>query len=54
MERQTDEMRELSRRAFPEQDVVPDDAPTSIEVTRPACPAVRRNATGRQQPSAAR
>ena len=34
VERQTAAMRELSRRAFPEPDVVPDDAPASIEVTR--------------------
>ncbi|MGX1913570.1 hypothetical protein ACWIID_32725 [Streptomyces phaeochromogenes] len=31
VERQTAAMRELSRRAFPEPDVVPDDAPTQIE-----------------------
>ncbi|QNT98381.1 hypothetical protein HEP81_08153 (plasmid) [Streptomyces griseofuscus] len=34
VERQTAAMRELSRRAFPEPDVVPDDAPASIESTR--------------------
>ncbi|MFJ4585118.1 DUF721 domain-containing protein [Streptomyces echinatus] len=34
VERQTAAMRELSRRAFPEPDVVPDDAPASIEATR--------------------
>ncbi|MET9760031.1 hypothetical protein ABZ016_13395 [Streptomyces sp. NPDC006372] len=34
VERQTAAMRELSRRAFPEPDVVPDDAPASIEVSR--------------------
>ncbi|GGM19773.1 hypothetical protein GCM10010129_75110 [Streptomyces fumigatiscleroticus] len=33
-ERQTAAMRELSRRAFPEPDVVADDAPASIEATR--------------------
>jgi hypothetical protein len=32
--RQTAAMRELSRRAFPEPDVVPDDAPAPIEVGR--------------------
>ncbi|MFG3133491.1 DciA family protein [Streptomyces tendae] len=31
VERQTAAMRKLSRRAFPEPDVVPDDVPTSIE-----------------------
>ncbi|PKW10643.1 SPFH domain / Band 7 family protein [Streptomyces sp. 1222.5] len=30
-------MRELSRQAFPEPDVVPDDAPASIEVSRAQC-----------------
>jgi hypothetical protein len=34
VERQTAAMRELSRRAFPEPDVVPDDVPTSIEQVR--------------------
>ncbi|CAK7288463.1 DciA family protein [Streptomyces misionensis] len=34
VERQTAAMRELSRRAFPEPDVVADDAPASIEATR--------------------
>lgn len=34
VERQTAAMRELSRRAFPEPDAVPDDAPASIEATR--------------------
>ncbi|MFA0845491.1 DciA family protein [Streptomyces rochei] len=34
VERQTAAMRELSRRAFPEPDVVADDAPASIESTR--------------------
>ncbi|WMI61995.1 DciA family protein (plasmid) [Streptomyces rochei] len=34
VERQTAAMRELSRRAFPEPDVVADAAPASIEVTR--------------------
>ncbi|MFE6023350.1 hypothetical protein ACFQ6O_43900 [Streptomyces sp. NPDC056441] len=34
MERQTAAMRELSRRAFPELDVVPDDAPAPIEQAR--------------------
>ncbi|MFD4577275.1 DUF721 domain-containing protein [Streptomyces sp. NPDC058417] len=34
VERQTAAMRELSRRAFPEPDIVPDDAPASIEVSR--------------------
>ncbi|MEU2740100.1 DciA family protein [Streptomyces sp. NPDC007095] len=33
-ERQTAAMRELSRRAFPEPDIVPDDAPTQIEQAR--------------------
>ncbi|MFD9285561.1 DciA family protein [Streptomyces mirabilis] len=34
VERQNRAMRELSRRAFPEPDVVPDDAPTQIEQAR--------------------
>ncbi|MFD3533342.1 DUF721 domain-containing protein [Streptomyces sp. NPDC058664] len=34
VERQTAVMRELSRRAFPEPDVVPDDAPAPIEQAR--------------------
>jgi hypothetical protein len=34
VERQTAAMRALSRRAFPEPDIVPDDAPASIEATR--------------------
>ncbi|MEU0214847.1 DUF721 domain-containing protein [Streptomyces sp. NPDC006265] len=34
VERQNRAMRELSRRAFPEPEAVPDDAPASIEVTR--------------------
>ncbi|KIE24732.1 hypothetical protein LK08_22890 [Streptomyces sp. MUSC 125] len=34
VERQTAAMRELSRRAFPEPDAVPDDAPTRIEQAR--------------------
>lgn len=34
VERQTAAMRELSRRAFPEPDVAPDDAPTQIEQSR--------------------
>ncbi|WP_238783322.1 hypothetical protein [Streptomyces monomycini] len=34
MERQTKAMRELSRRAFPEPDVIPGDAPASIEQAR--------------------
>jgi hypothetical protein len=34
VERQTAAMRELSRRAFPEPDVIPDDAPASIEASR--------------------
>lgn len=34
VERQNQAMRELSRRAFPEPDVVPDDAPTPIEAPR--------------------
>jgi hypothetical protein len=34
VERQTAAMRELSRRAFPEPDAIPDDAPASIEVSR--------------------
>lgn len=34
VERQTAAMRELSRRAFPEPDAVPDDAPTPIEQAR--------------------
>jgi hypothetical protein len=34
VERQTAAMRELSRRAFPEPDVVPDGAPAPIEVVR--------------------
>ncbi|MFH7340561.1 hypothetical protein [Streptomyces sp. KHY 26] len=34
VERQTAAMRELSRRAFPEPDVVPDDTPASIEAAR--------------------
>ncbi|MEU7038813.1 DciA family protein [Streptomyces sp. NPDC046237] len=34
IERQNRAMRELSRRAFPEPDVVPDDAPTPIEQAR--------------------
>ncbi|MFJ2170382.1 DUF721 domain-containing protein [Streptomyces griseofuscus] len=34
VERQTRAMRELSRRAFPEPDVVPDDAPAPIEAAR--------------------
>lgn len=34
VERQTAAMRELSRRAFPEPDVVPDNAPTQIEQAR--------------------
>ncbi|MGW5401380.1 DUF721 domain-containing protein [Streptomyces sp. NPDC003952] len=34
VERQTKAMRELSRRAFPEPDVVPDDAPAPIEQAR--------------------
>ncbi|MGW1947329.1 DciA family protein [Streptomyces sp. NPDC001940] len=34
VERQTRAMRELSRRAFPETDVVPDDAPAPIEQAR--------------------
>ena len=34
VERQTAAMRELSRRAFPEPDVVPDDVPTSIGQAR--------------------
>ncbi|WP_306959247.1 hypothetical protein [Streptomyces afghaniensis] len=37
MERQTAAMRERSRRAFPEPDVVPDDALASIEATRAQC-----------------
>lgn len=34
VERQTAAMRELSRRAFPEPDVIPDDAPAPIEQVR--------------------
>ncbi|MFJ9026265.1 hypothetical protein ACIRPU_40820 [Streptomyces sp. NPDC102259] len=34
VERQNRAMRELSRRAFPESDVVPDDAPARIEQVR--------------------
>ncbi|WP_069772222.1 DciA family protein [Streptomyces sp. LUP30] len=34
VERQTAAMRELSRRAFPEPDVVPDDAPAPLEAVR--------------------
>ncbi|GAA2616083.1 hypothetical protein GCM10010304_81940 [Streptomyces roseoviolaceus] len=34
MERQTAAMRGLSRRAFPEPDVVPDDTPALIEAAR--------------------
>ncbi|WP_244189099.1 hypothetical protein [Streptomyces yokosukanensis] len=34
VERQTAAMRELSRRAFPETNAVPDDAPTPIEAAR--------------------
>ncbi|MFK8851380.1 hypothetical protein [Streptomyces sp. Ac-502] len=34
MDRQTKAMRELSRRAFPEPDVAPGDAPASIEQAR--------------------
>lgn len=34
IERQNQAMRELSRRAFPEFDVVPDDAPAPIEQAR--------------------
>ncbi|MGX1887464.1 hypothetical protein [Streptomyces sp. NPDC055287] len=34
VERQTAAMRELSRRAFPEPDVVPDDAPAPFEQAR--------------------
>ncbi|MDX3170277.1 DciA family protein [Streptomyces scabiei] len=34
VERQTAAMRELSRRAFPEPDVVPDDAPAPIDAAR--------------------
>ncbi|QKW66104.1 DUF721 domain-containing protein (plasmid) [Streptomyces sp. NA03103] len=34
VERQTKAMRELARRAFPEPDVVPDDAPASSEATQ--------------------
>ncbi|MFD9605830.1 hypothetical protein [Streptomyces sp. NPDC059970] len=34
MERQNHAMRELPRRAFPEPDVVPDDAPAPIEAVR--------------------
>ncbi|MEV6123058.1 DUF721 domain-containing protein [Streptomyces sp. NPDC052077] len=34
MERQTRAMRELSRRAFPEPDIAPDDAPAPIEQAR--------------------
>ncbi|WP_425473868.1 hypothetical protein [Streptomyces qinzhouensis] len=34
VERQTAEMRDLSRRAFPEPDAVPDDAPAPNEQTR--------------------
>jgi hypothetical protein len=34
VERQTAVTRELSRRAFPEPDFVPDDAPAPIEVSR--------------------
>jgi hypothetical protein len=34
VERQTVAMRELSRRAFPEPDIVPDDALAPIEVSR--------------------
>jgi predicted nucleic acid-binding Zn ribbon protein len=34
VERQTAAMRELSRRAFPESDIVPDDAPAPLEVVR--------------------
>ncbi|MFI8917158.1 hypothetical protein ACIGW4_36890 [Streptomyces sp. NPDC053513] len=34
VERQSAAMRELSRRAFPETDVVPDDAPAPIEQVR--------------------
>ncbi|MFF7146248.1 hypothetical protein ACFZB5_34595 [Streptomyces nodosus] len=34
VERQTAAMRELSRRAFPEPEAVPDDAPTPIEQAR--------------------
>ncbi|MET9428504.1 hypothetical protein [Streptomyces sp. NPDC003036] len=30
MERQTAAMRELSRRAFPEPEVIPDDAPAAV------------------------
>ncbi|MFF8035139.1 hypothetical protein [Streptomyces sp. NPDC016626] len=37
VERQTAAMRKLSRRAFPEPDVVPNEAPASIEVTRAQC-----------------
>lgn len=37
VERQTASMRELSRRAFPEPDSVPDDAPAPIEQTRAQC-----------------
>ena len=34
VERQNRAMREFSRRAFPEPEVVPDDAPAPIEVAR--------------------
>uniref|UniRef100_UPI002F918E13 DciA family protein n=1 Tax=Streptomyces sp. NBC_01562 TaxID=2975879 RepID=UPI002F918E13 len=50
VERQNRAMRELSRRAFPEPDVVPDDAPASIEVTR----AQRRRAAAATEAAALR
>ncbi|MGW2050769.1 DUF721 domain-containing protein [Streptomyces sp. NPDC001858] len=49
-ERQTRAMRELSRRAFPEPEVVPDDAPPLIEVTR----AQRRRAAAATEAAALR
>ncbi|MFC4506112.1 MULTISPECIES: DUF721 domain-containing protein [Streptomyces] len=50
VERQTRAMRELSRRAFPDPEVVPDDATASIEVTR----AQRRRAAATTEAAALR
>lgn len=50
VERQTRAMRELSRRAFPETDVVPDDAPAPIEQAR----ALRRRQAAATEAAALR
>ncbi|MFE7427938.1 DUF721 domain-containing protein [Streptomyces sp. NPDC057545] len=50
VERQTAAMRELSRRAFPEPDAIPDDARAPLEQARPAPPPGRGDRSRRPAP----